>query len=175
MTLSCAADTATLSDMLRITSRGDIHRACEAAIRLNLPQLPLYQAAASGDVALAVFHDPTSPFPRELLAPAKRPLIIVVGDDPPTTSMEAIGPEPWLMRRKLRYWQPRRALVHASGGAPEHYRTIVAVALAVERVLVFETGSAHAQAWRDAVAPICPTLVLVPLKGGVHPIPEARH
>ena len=161
-------------DVARMTSREDIERVYLAAARTNACQAPLFKAASMGVVQLAFFHDPGLPFPRTLLEPTTRPVIVIVGDDPPAMTMAALGPDPWVMRRRLPYWCPRRALVHATGGSSHEYSELVDAAIIFKRVLLIETGSAQAEAWRDAVAHLCPTAVLLP-SNGVHPIAEARH
>ena len=162
-------------DMTRITSRNDVRYAADAAVRMQLPQAPLIEAAAAGVIAVSFFYEPENEFPRALLKVHSRPLIIVVGDDPPRTAPAPIGPEPWVMRRRLRHWMPRYALVHATGGLASQYREIVQAALLFDRLLVVETGTAFANAWREILLPLCPVTVMLPNDGGVHPIPEARH
>ena len=161
--------------MIRVTSRDDIRSALDAATRLRMPQIPLLEAAQGGVIAVSFFHDPASEFPRALLKTHSRPLVIVIGDDPPCTATAAVGPEPWVMRRRLRHWMPRYALVHATGGLASQYREIVQAALLFDRLLVVETGSTKAEAWRDALLPLCPVTVMLPRDGGVHPIQEAWH
>ena len=162
-------------DMIRITARGDVRSAAEAAARLNLPQAPLVDAAARGIIAVSFFHNPASEFPGALLKVHARPLVIVVGDDPPISAAAAVGPDPWIMRQRLRQWRPRYALVHATGGLASQYREIVQAALLFDRLLVVETGTAMADAWRDVLAPLCPVTLMLPNDGGVHPITEPRH
>ena len=162
-------------DMIRVTSRRDVESAAATAVRMNLPQAPLVEAAAAGIIAVSFFNDPASEFPRALLKVHSRPLVIVVGDDPPMTASASVGPEPWVMRRRLRHWMPRYALVHATGGLASQYREIVQAALLFDRLLVVETGTAVADAWRDVLLPLCPVTVMLPNDGGVHPVSEARH
>ena len=162
-------------DMLRITSLGDVRTAADAAVRMRIPQAPLIEAAAEGIIAVSFFYEPEVEFPRALLKVHSRPLVIVVGDDPPRTAPAPIGPEPWVMRRRLRHWMPRYALVHATGGLASQYREIVQASLLFDRLLVVETGTAVADAWRDVLLPLCPVTVMLPTDGGMHPIAEARH
>lgn len=158
-------------DLIAITNRGDIQEAFETSARLNLPHTPLFYAAASGLITLAFFHHPEAEFPRKLLKPTKRPLIVLVGDDPPERFSHAIGPEPWMLRPGLSTWEPRFAVVHGTGAHQQQYREMVQAALIMHRLLVVETGSAEALAWASALGGLCPTSVWLPTTG-THPVAE---
>ena len=141
----------------------------------NAPQIPLFEAAAEGVINLAIAYDPESHLPREITDNTSRPLVVVVGDDPPHNHAHAIGPAGWVLSRRLQYWRPRGCLIHATGAQGCEYRTAVLAAVTLGRFLIVETGSAHARAWCDLIEPVCPTTVLVPPGGGTHPIQERRH
>lgn len=101
-------------------------------------------------------------------------MIVVVGDDPPIDRAETVGPDQWPLCAKLIAWRPQAAIIHASGGEAAHYRRALAAARCVDRVLLVETGSAQAGAWRALLTPVCPLVVILPATG-VHPRPEVRH
>ena len=142
--------------------------------RANAPQIPLLEAAAAGRIGLAFLSDPGAQLPCELSRPQSRPTIVLIGDDPPAMHADSLGPEKWEFMRRLRYWRPRQALIHGTGGTPVEYEAAVRSAEIVGRFLIVDTSSAHALAWRDRLNPICPGIVLLPTHGA-HPIAEAVH
>lgn len=161
-------------DLIRISNQEDIQQAYENAARINAPHLPLFSAAAQGIMALAFFQHPEAEFPRSLLKPTNRALLVVVGDDPPMNLQDAMGPDPWELRKRLRHWAPRFAVVHATGANLQQYGEIVTATLIMHRLLLVETGSEKAMEWAHALEGLCPISVWLPTNG-VHPIPEPRH
>jgi hypothetical protein len=157
-----------------MTSPANFEAALDMMRRANAPQTPLLEAAAVGRIALAYVSDPGAQLPCELSKPQTRPTIVLVGDDPPAMHTTSLGPDGWQFMRRLRYWQPRRAFIHGTGGRQLEYQAAVDTVEIVHRLLIVDTSSAMAIAWRDRLDPICPCLVLLP-SHGVHPIAEAVH
>lgn len=155
-----------------VTSREDLERLCDRVGRLSLPQLPLFRAGADGLLALVVIHNQYAAWPTALIERnAGRPTCVLIGGDP-----GAEHPDPpsdaWACARRLKYWQPRAALIHGAAGEADHYRQAAAATVAATRVAFIETTSRRAQEWADFLR--CPrTLILLP-SDGVHPVPAPR-
>ena len=150
-------------------------KALDLLRRANAPMTAMVQAVADKRIALALASDPTKPLPTEMFE-TTAPTILLVGDDPPVCAAEALGPSAWTGLRRLRYWRPRMAFVHGTGGQHAEYAGAVVFAEAVGRLVFVETSSAMAPAWRDWLGQFCPGgFTLLPNDGGVHPVAEARH
>jgi hypothetical protein len=157
-------------DSINLTTRAAIERACDAAGRLGLPQLPLFRAAADGLICLISIYDPTAPWPAALIERnAWRPTLVLIGADPGYGQPDP-APEEWAAANRLRYWC-RAAMVHGAGGTADHYREAAGRTLLASRFALIETTSARAHEWAAFLK--CPrTQLILPADGAPHPIPE---
>jgi hypothetical protein len=101
---------------------------------------------------------------------ARRPAVVVVGDDPGSPCGQG-GAAAWRCTPRLRHWT-RAALVHGAAAQPEHYGAIVQTALKLGRATLIETTSANVHGWAEALR--CVRTLLILPRGGLHPIPEAE-
>ena len=129
--------------------------------------VPLLRRVMQGEVnACWPMRDTLMP-PLYRLGKSGRPLIVVVGDD----DYRPAGPDTWACASKLRAWAAF-AIVHGTGGKPEHYALAVEMAVQVRRLVLIETTSAAAQDWAGFLREHSPALsfmgVLPP--DGVHPV-----
>jgi len=114
--------------------------------------------------------DPSVPWPKAI-EHARRPTVVIVGDDPGASDGLG-GPDAWRCVRRLRRWT-RAAMIHGAGGQPEHYAEVTRAAMKVGRVALVESTSRHALAWRAAIG--CPrSLLLIPREGLSHPLVQAE-
>ena len=143
--------------------------------RANAPLAVFAQAVKDGRIAIAVACDPAKPLPSQLFK-NHTPTILLIGDDPPLTAAHALGPDAWTGLRRLKYWLPRIAFVHGTGGTHTEYAAAVSYAEAVGRLVFVETSSTMAPQWREWLSGFCPGgFTLLPNHGGVHPVAEMRH
>jgi hypothetical protein len=126
---------------------------------------------ADGLIALITLEGPTAKWCSRDVDNIGRPIVVLVGDDPAPVA-DAVGPAGWECARRLKYWC-RATIIHGTGPDPDHYRAAVVNALAYQRLVLVETDSRHAVAWRDFLR--CPrSLLLVPPPGCTHPETPAR-
>jgi hypothetical protein len=111
--------------------------------------------------------DPGMAWPKEIEL-ARRPCVVVLGDDPGTPGGQG-GALAWRCTPRLRRWT-RAAMIHGAAAEPEHYAEVVRATLKVGRVALIETTSANVPGWVDALR--CPRTLLVLPRGGLHPVPE---
>ncbi len=128
--------------------------------------LPLATRAGADDLDLLAFEDTQARWPGRHLRMSNRPTVCLVGDDPGCLEGQG-GPDAWRCAEPLARWCAG-AIIHASGGEPEHYSEAVRGALLLGRLALIETTSMHAQAWAERLA--CPTTLLILPSDGMHPI-----
>ena len=157
-----------MSATYNATSPG-LEAACAQLAASNDPKLPLVRAAADRRIALAWAVRPDAKWPFKTITPAQ-PAVVLIGDDPGPEA-PSIGPEGWVLAKRLRGW-PQAVIVHGAAGQPEHYREAVFAALVVKRVIMVETDSAHALAWGEWFR--CPRTLMILPTGGAHPVAPAR-
>ncbi len=105
------------------------------------------------------------------LSKSGRPLVVVVGDD----DYKPAGPGTWACAAKLRAWAAF-AIVHGTGGKPEHYQMAANAAVEVRRLLLIETTSVAAQEWAAFLFernPKLPFMGVLP-PDGAHPVMPPR-
>lgn len=139
--------------------------ACDVLARAASPILPLARAAASGRLSLFSMTDPAAAWPAAGLARLPQPVVVIVGDDPGGDG--ARGPLGWKAAERMRRWC-RWAMIHGAGGEAAHYAAAGDAAAMAGRVLLVETSSAHAVAWRKYLG--VPGLIVLPPPGEVHPL-----
>lgn len=131
--------------------------------------LPLVAAVQAGKVEACFLHR-ASKFPRQRLEKARKPVVLVIGDD----DHENTGPNGFPFAVAACRWADRKAIIlHAAGGAPEHYAFAVEGALACGRCLLIETGTDHAEIWAAAMtryAPNARKLAVLTRHRAAHPI-----
>ncbi len=149
-----------------LRDRASITAWVDRLARVGAPQVPLLRAAAAGEVDLLSLSDPTNPWPGGIARRLTRPVVALVGDDPVVGGLP-LGPDAWLCTRRLALWRTG-AVIHASGGKPEHYAAAVLLAKACGRLALIETGSERAEAWGERLA--CPGMVTLVPHAGVHPV-----
>ena len=150
-----------------LVPRAGIQAACERLAASNAPQLPLFAAAAAGDITIMQLSSPRATFPPWVFAAIQRRAVALIGDD---ADRAVTGPQSWVAADSLRRWA-RAVFIHGSGGEHQHYRWAVAAALQFDRVAFVETTSARVEAWRAFLN--CPrTLTIIP-KSGPHPVAPA--
>ena len=132
----------------------------------------LYSALYNGIICYLGTHEGTSARTiKTFCAAARGPQLISIGDDGDLPT----GPDGWPQAKRLLKWA-RRVIVHAGPGRVEEYQDAVIETVLVGRVLLIETGTAHAEAWRVlavAARPDHSVHVLLPAHGP-HPAPIAR-
>ena len=143
--------------------------------------IPLLQGALAGDYQFA-FAMPGGRLPTKIFHPGRPSTVVVLSGDP---DAGAPTPPPAAFPQAVRFvrWADA-AVLHAAGGAPEHYSWIAEVARSTRRLLVVETGSAAELAWvsllrdetrrRAREGRVLPVTVLsAQVAGGFHPMREA--
>lgn len=158
---------------IRLTSSEQMRDVVTRAAAAGAHQLPAFHAASEGAIWLTMMSNAATPAPSHLLD-FSRPHLVIIGDDPAEGCDISLGPDAWTCMRRLRYFQPRCAIVHATGGEPQHYRKAVATTLLHGRVLLIETSSSMGPLWGRAMQSLCPTMVMLP-RNGQHPVAETRH
>ncbi len=130
---------------------------------------PLFRAVLHDEIALTVMcHGQTAPL--DQLDQTRRPAILLLTDDDDTTRL---GPDGWPSSARIMRWG-RSAILHGSGGQPEHYGAAVVGAVVSSRLVLIETSSAQLAPWIKAAARFMPLgriLCIKPTGGGVHPVP----
>lgn len=142
-----------------------LEAACDVLARAGSPVLPLARAAALGRLSLLSMTDPAAAWPAGILARLALPVVLVVGDDP--GGENARGPLAWKAAERMRRWC-RWAMIHGARGEAAHYAAAGDAAASVGRVVLVETSSAHAVAWRKYLG--APGLIVLPPPGAVHPV-----
>ncbi|MDX5930507.1 hypothetical protein [Acidiphilium acidophilum] len=147
--------------MIRMNSHEGYARIIDLVARVAPWRLPLYSAAMTGQVRLVEMM-PDSPLPKALERPGK-PTVILIGDD----AEQPLGPVGWRCVRRLRR-TARCAIVHATGGERKHYATAVVAASMAGSLVLIETNSEHADAWRAQFQHL-PGMMIVCPPGQQHP------
>lgn len=101
----------------------------------------LYRGALAGDFRVVELL-PRARVPQHLLRDRCPNTVIVVGDDAGISS----GPADFPQAIQLLRWA-QRVMVHAAGGAEQHYALAAAAARQCRRVLVIETRTKAEPAW----------------------------
>lgn len=161
-------------EAIHVRTRTALEALCARAVATGAPQLPLFRAAADGVIALAFIHDRSAAWPRRMVEGSRRPLVLLVGDDPGPGAL-SLGPRAWTCARRLRDWIGAHGavIVHGGSGQPEHYRQAVIATAVVQRVAVIECGSDQAQAWVKFMR--CPQTLLILPSDGQHPATPTRN
>lgn len=135
-------------------------------------RIPLFRAVPRGEIAFTVLNPGQAP-PLAKLERTGRPAIIVLTSDDDTTRL---GPDGWPHAARILRWA-KAAMLHGTGGRPEHYELAIEGAKVHRRVVLVETCTAHIEAWttlaRRTMAPER-ILRMQPPDGGVHPVPMPR-
>lgn len=154
----------------------DLPRAIVAATQAgSVGCAHLLRALNSGRIALLPLQPECSAaaFKRWMKTTAKRPAIVLIGDDYGAD----LGPAGWPTAERAVRWC-RAVLLHAAGGEVWHYEMAVQNAQSFGRVLVVECTTKTLPAWLnlvDSVRPIPPvSLVIMPPDGLAHPASPAR-
>lgn len=128
---------------------------------------PLLQRVMRGELnACLPMRDTVMP-PLYRLGKAGRPVILILGDD----DYQCPGPATWACAAKARQWAAA-AVIHGTGGRPQHYEMAAVTALQVRRLLLIETTSTAAQDWAAFLAertPALPFMGFLP-PSGAHPV-----
>lgn len=128
-------------------------------------RLPLIRAAATGrlEVVLAIHGQPVPACHLKQTMPT----IVILADDHPAST----GPAPWRQVRRLLRWA-QVVVLHATGGAKEHFEMLTETTELTGRVLLIEMQYCHHAAWLTLVQPYMPrlkVLSIVPPPGDHHP------
>lgn len=134
--------------------------------------IPLIRAVAEGRIALAfvLAHERAR---LVKLDRSGRPSILILSDDEDGRADALSG---WPSLRRIMCWA-RGAIIHASGGLPEHYELAVQVAEECQKLLIIDTAYKRLSAWISAVETAAfsiPIRLIVPPLGCVHSIREPR-
>lgn len=128
--------------------------------------IPLFQAAGAGRIAMTALTDRLSRPNINALRKARRPALILVGDDEGATT----GPLGWAATAQLMGWA-KGAVVHGSGGDRTSYMMAVLLAEDFGRLLLIETSSDAVASWAAALVRAgVRTVCLKPTGDGVHPV-----
>jgi len=149
-------------------SHTELRRLCARAAAMNMPQLPLLQAAASGVIGLLLLRSPAMAWPSAVMRKCSAPMVVLIGDDPDVDQGQSRGPDGWPCVRQIRFWRPSAVMVHGAGALPEHYRLAVKAALNRRKVVLVECSSASASAWVQALR--CPETCLIIPRDSAHPV-----
>jgi hypothetical protein len=128
----------------------------------------LWQLAARRICLLPVLPDASATTVKAFMrAAAGRPSIILFGDD----DYRDRGPTAWRQAGRVARWA-KVAIVHAAGAEVGHYEAACVTAENVGRVAFVECSTVTAEAWVDLfqAQPHPPRLILIPPRGGVHPL-----
>ena len=148
-----------------VSRRAELEAVCDRMARAASPCLPLARAAADGLLSLVGLTDPAVPWPAAALGRMVRPVVVIIGDDPgPGLSR---GPVAWKAAKRLRRWCAW-ACIHGAEGEPGDYAAMMAAAALWHRVVLVETSSAHAPAWRRYLG--APGVTILPPQGMPHPV-----
>ena len=135
-------------------------------------RIPLLRALQHDLIALAVLSTGQAP-PLAKLDRTQRPAVVVLVDDDDATRL---GPSGWHYAARVMRWA-RGALLHGTGGQPEHYDLAILAAQQVRHLVLVETSSSQLDAWRALALRSIPPKHIVqiePPNGGVHPEPMSR-
>lgn len=133
--------------------------------------VPLLRRVMAGEVNVCWPQRDTVQPPFYRLSKSGRPLVVIVGDD----DYKPAGPDTWACSAKLRAWASF-AVVHGTGGKPEHYAMAAEMTVQVRRLLLIETTSAAAQDWAAFLherSPNLPFMGVLP-PNGAHPVMPPR-
>jgi len=133
--------------------------------------VPLLRRVMQGEVNACWPQRDTVQPPFYRLSKSGRPLVVIVGDD----DYKPAGPGTWACADKLRAWAAF-AVLHGTGGKPEHYAMAAEMAMQVRRLLLIETTSAAAQDWAAFLherSPKLPFMGVLP-PDGLHPVMPTR-
>ncbi len=132
------------------------------ASRLTPHLVPILQAARNGRIGFQLML-PGHRADFACLAQARRPCLIIVGDDAGDGRPD--GPDVWPDTKRLVRWA-NRAVVNAAAAKVEHYEAALASALECDRLVLVETSSARALEWEGLFASDGkPTLTIYPTNG----------
>ena len=160
------------SDSINVTSQPALREIADRMTAAGAPQVPLYAAAAAGQIALIVIEAPDAAWPAETIARVRRPTVVVLSGDP-GWGQPTYGPGRWRCARKLRNWAAG-AIVHGAAGERDHYLEAVALGTILGCLAFVETTSSLARTWGAFLAPI-PCMGYLPAEGA-HPVaPAVRH
>ena len=104
--------------------------------------VPVLRAARDGRIALAVWVRGTE-MPARRLKRARIPCLTIIGDD----DGQSCGPSGWPRLHRLRSWT-QRVFLHAAGGDAGHYGLAADAAVLCGALVLVETDTDHAPAWR---------------------------
>jgi hypothetical protein len=137
---------------------------------MGLVQLPIFRAAADGDLVLLRVDDPGAAWPAKLIARnRRRPTCFMIGADPGTEYPAPPPPSEWVCARRLRYWcQSGGAIIHGAGGELDHYREAVRATLLLRRLLFVETTSHRVNEWVAFLG--CRKTLAIRPSNGSHPV-----
>jgi len=139
---------------------------CEHAI-------PVVRAVARGEIVLALMPRHSPDLSLSALKRAGLPALVIAQDD----DFADTGPAGFPPARKALRWAAA-AIIHATGGKPEHYAQAVEVAKRHGSCVLVETSSARAAEWaalaqRATLPRRARVLTLLPTEGA-HPVMPAR-
>jgi len=152
-----------------LLGQAEIARMVEIAAQIGPWAMPVLDALRAGQITLAFLRrDQRAPL--DTMRRCALPVLCWLGDDDELSC----GPAGWCPALPAAHWA-RAAMIHAAAGEAQHYAMLVAATILTGRVLLVETASRHAAAWR-ALMPGKPTMSILP-RGGLHPIDtrEIRH
>ena len=134
--------------------------------------MPLYAAAAAGQIALIVVETPEAAWPTDTIARLQHPAVVLLSGDP-GWGEPTFGPGRWRCAKKLRAWASM-AIVHGAAGEASHYHQAVLYAALLGRLALIETTSSLVHAWDAFLEPV-PRMGFLPSEGA-HPVaPSVRH
>ena len=133
--------------------------------------IPMFRHAMEGQLNLVWPQRDTVMLPLRRMGKTGRPLAVILGDDDYATT----GPSGWGCAVKLRTWAAA-AIIHGTGGRPEHYALAAEMAVQSRRLLLIETSSASAQDWAAFLSKRSPKLPLLGVlpPDGAHPVTPNR-
>ena len=133
--------------------------------------IPLLRRVMQGEMNLCWPQRDTAMPPLYRLGKSGRPLVVIVGDD----DYQPAGPDTWACAAKLRAWAAF-AIIHGTGGRPEHYEMAANAAVEVRRLLLIETTSAAAQTWAGFLFERTPKLSVLGIlpPDGAHPVMPSK-
>jgi hypothetical protein len=104
--------------------------------------VPLFKAAGVGRISFTAVVDRIA-FPNlRKIDKFGLPGIVLICDDDEIAS----GPSPWDCADRALSWA-RAAVVHSTGGLPQHYAMAIGLAEEFRRLVVIDTCTAHASSW----------------------------
>ena len=137
---------------------------------------PALRSLAAREIALVLIERGALADDLSLSALDRQALPILVGiqDDDHAAS----GPTRFPAGRKVLRWT-RGVVLNAAAGDAAHYGAAVAAARALGSLVLIETGTDHALAWRDAAIraalPRTVPLTMILPREGVHPLAPVTH